>query len=143
MGRSGGQTWPRRNQRQEHPTPGIVRQSETRPSQHLHRNQGWPRGIHQTDWSTIKPTISCCPTRFKASINKVKTRTYPGTGTGSDHDLVQTNLKLKARRLICDVEKPQDPNVPLAADSKEVQQLMSTAREVLGRQRTKKAVGHK
>lgn len=35
------------------------------------------------------------PRCFKSSINKTKTRTYPGANIGSDYGLVPTNLKLK------------------------------------------------
>ena len=59
------------------------------------------------------------PKRFKSSINKPKTRTYPGADVGSDHDLVlmTTKLKLKSNfktgkpRIQYDLEKLKDPEV--------------------------------
>ena len=59
------------------------------------------------------------PQRFKSSINKPKTRTFPGTDVGSDHDLVmmtinlrlQKNQKNKNPQIRSDIEKLQDPNI--------------------------------
>ena len=39
------------------------------------------------------------PPRFKLSINKAKTRTYPGADVDSDHDLVLMVMKLKLNKL--------------------------------------------
>ena len=58
------------------------------------------------------------PQRFKSSVNKPKTRTFPGTDVGSDHDLVimtknlrlQKNQKNKNPQIRFDIEKLQDPN---------------------------------
>ena len=38
------------------------------------------------------------PQRFKSSINKASTRTYPGADIYSDYDLVLCNLKIKFKR---------------------------------------------
>ena len=59
------------------------------------------------------------PQRFKSSINKAKTRTFPGADIGSDHDLVMTSVRLKLKTKRCprsprirfDLEKLNDPNV--------------------------------
>jgi len=59
------------------------------------------------------------PQRFKSSINKAKTRTYPGADIGSDHDLVLASFKLKLKcqrktpssRLRFDIEKLKDQTV--------------------------------
>ena len=59
------------------------------------------------------------PQRFKSSINKANTRTYPGADIGSDHDLVMTTIKLKLKasrgsrntRMHLDLEKLKDPKV--------------------------------
>ena len=59
------------------------------------------------------------PQRFKSSINKPKTRTFPGADVGSDHDLVmmtvnlrlQKNRKNKNPRIRFDIEKLHDPNI--------------------------------
>ena len=59
------------------------------------------------------------PCRFKSSINKAKTRTYPGADIGSDHDLVLMVLKLKLRknsktatpRIKFNLDKLVDPEV--------------------------------
>ena len=106
------------------------------------------------------------PQRYKSSINKAKTRTFPGADIGSDHDLVMTTIKLKLKAKRCpknprirfDLEKLTDPEVAdifqaqvggkfaalnllisdvdtLASDFREV--LLTTAEEVLGRQRKK------
>ena len=39
------------------------------------------------------------PRRFKSSINKAKTRTYPGADVGSDHDFGRMVMKLKVNKL--------------------------------------------
>ena len=59
------------------------------------------------------------PHRIKCSINKPKTRTFPGADVGSDHDLVmmtknlrlQKNQKNKNPQIRFDIEKLQDPNI--------------------------------
>ena len=59
------------------------------------------------------------PKQFKSSINRAKTRTYPGADIGSDHDLVMLNMKLKLKstkqtrntRIKFDLEKLKDPNI--------------------------------
>ena len=59
------------------------------------------------------------PKRFKSSINKPKTRTFPGADLGSDHDLVLLTSKLKLKknfkagqsRIKYDLEKLKDPEV--------------------------------
>ncbi|GFR77600.1 RNA-directed DNA polymerase from mobile element jockey-like [Elysia marginata] len=59
------------------------------------------------------------PQRYKSSINKAMTRTYPGADIGSDHDLVLATFKLKLNserkakspRLHFDLEKLKDPNI--------------------------------
>ena len=38
------------------------------------------------------------PQRFKSSIHKASTRTYPGADIYSDHDLVLCNLTIKLKR---------------------------------------------
>ena len=38
---------------------------------------------------------------FKSSINKAKTKTFPGADIGSNHDLVMTTLKLKLKAKHC------------------------------------------
>ena len=37
-------------------------------------------------------------TRFKSSINKATTRTYPAADIYSDHEMVLCNIKLKLKR---------------------------------------------
>ena len=59
------------------------------------------------------------PQRFKSSINKAMTRTFPGADIGSDHDLVLAafKLKLRAKRsprspcILFDLEKLKDPEI--------------------------------
>ena len=54
------------------------------------------------------------PQRFKSSIHKSSTRSYPGAVINSDHDLVLCNMRLKLRsqnmkksnRIRFDLEKP-------------------------------------
>ena len=106
------------------------------------------------------------PQRFKSSINKANTRTFPGADIGSDHDLVMSTLKLKLKAKRCpknprirfDLEKLKDPKIAdvfqaqvggkfaalqildkdvdtLANGIKDV--LLTTAEEVLGRERKK------
>ncbi|GFR92330.1 craniofacial development protein 2-like [Elysia marginata] len=104
------------------------------------------------------------PQRYKSSINKAMTRTYPGSDIGSDHDLVLATFKLKLNskrkakspRLHFDLEKLKDPNISetfraqiggkfaaLTLIDNDVdtmanslkEVLVSTAEEVLGRKR--------
>ena len=107
------------------------------------------------------------PQRFKSSINKANTRTFPGADIGSDHDLVLTTIKLKlkakkqpkSQRMRFDLEKLKDPavieifqaniggkfaalttiddDVEILANSIK-EVLTSAAEETLGRSRTKK-----
>ena len=59
----------------------------------LSRRTTWHRrdgNVHnQIDYILIQK-------RFKSSVNKAKTRTFPGADIGSDHDLVLMTLKLKS-----------------------------------------------
>ncbi|PVD33204.1 hypothetical protein C0Q70_04455 [Pomacea canaliculata] len=58
------------------------------------------------------------PQRFKSSINKAQTRSFPGADIGSDHNLVLTSLKLKLKlrrdnkspRIRFNLEKLKDPD---------------------------------
>ena len=106
------------------------------------------------------------PQRFKSSINKAKTRSFPGADIGSDHDLVMTTLKLKLRankcarttRIHLDLEKLKDPRVAEAFQAQVggkfaalsllnsdidtlanniTSTLISSAEEVLGKKRHK------
>ncbi|XP_071500074.1 uncharacterized protein [Diadema antillarum] len=87
------------------------------------------------------------PQRFKSSINKANTRTFPGADIGSDHDLVLTTIKLKLNSKYpeaVEIFKAQvggkfavlsvlDNDIDtLAGNIKEV--LLTTADEVLGKQ---------
>ena len=59
------------------------------------------------------------PQRFKSSINKAQTRTFPGADIGSDHDMVLLTLRLKLKtqkkhnnpRIRFNVDKLKDPQV--------------------------------
>ncbi|XP_076454867.1 uncharacterized protein LOC143289703 [Babylonia areolata] len=59
------------------------------------------------------------PQRYKSSINKANTRTFPGADIGSDHDLVLATFKLKLKckrcprnpRIRFDLEKLKDPEI--------------------------------
>ena len=59
------------------------------------------------------------PQRFKSSINKANSRSFPGADVGSGHDLVHTTIKLKLKtkrftnspRTRFDLEKPKDPKI--------------------------------
>ena len=61
------------------------------------------------------------PRKFKSSINKAQTRTYPGDDNdiGSDHDLVLTTVRLKLKankktkspRIRFNLEKLKDQKV--------------------------------
>ena len=106
------------------------------------------------------------PWHFKSSINKAKTRTYPGADIGSDHDLVLLVMKVKLKkkqkptnpRIKFDLEKLDDPEVAeifqariggrfaaLNLLDKDINDLITsfneavreTAEEVVGRQRKK------
>ena len=106
------------------------------------------------------------PQRYKSSINRAKTRTYPGADIGSDHDLVLATIKLrlkcqraqKSHRIRFDLEKLKDPEVEeifqaqiggkfaaLASLDNDIdtlagnikEVLITTADEVLGRRKRK------
>ena len=59
------------------------------------------------------------PQRYKSSINKANTRTFPGADIGSDHDLVMATFKLKldskrrpkSSRICFDLDKLKDPQI--------------------------------
>ena len=59
------------------------------------------------------------PQRFKSSIIKTSTRTYPGATINSDHDLVLCNIKMKlclkkkerSNRIRYDLEKLRNPQI--------------------------------
>lgn len=107
------------------------------------------------------------PRRFKSSINKAQTRSFPGADIGSDHNLVLTSLKLKLKlkrdskspRIRFNLEKLKDPEVEavfqaqvggrfaaLATLDCDIdtlagnikEVLLSTAKEVLGKRRKRK-----
>ena len=107
------------------------------------------------------------PRKFKSSINKAQTRTYPGADIGSDHDLVLTTVRLKLKankknkspRIRFNLEKLKDQNVAevfqatlggkfaaldfINEDIESIQDKFNTAitetsEEVLGRERQKK-----
>ena len=106
------------------------------------------------------------PRRFKSSINRAKTRTYPGADIGSDHDLVLLNMKLRLKkkpntsnpRIKFNLERLRDPAIAeifqaqlggrfaalnvLDTDLNDLttdfnEAVCETAEEVLGRQRKK------
>ncbi|MGL4418375.1 MAG: reverse transcriptase domain-containing protein [Plesiomonas shigelloides] len=108
------------------------------------------------------------PQRFKSSINKAQTRSFPGADIGSDHNLVLTSIKLKlttskpdckSPRIRFDLQKLKDPAileifqaqvggrfaalVTLDCDVDTLagtvkEVLTSTAEKVLGKQRKRK-----
>ena len=107
------------------------------------------------------------PRRFKSSINKAQTRSFPGADIGSDHNLVLTRLKLKLKtnqsnktpRIRFNLDKLNDPEIAeifqaqvggkfaaLATIDQDVETLannlkealITSAEEVIGRQRSKK-----
>jgi exonuclease III len=107
------------------------------------------------------------PRRFKSSINKAQTRSFPGVDIGSDHNLVLTRLKLKLKsnrsnkssRIRFNLDRLKDPKVAeifqaqvggkfaaLTIVNQDVDNLantlkevlISTAEEVIGRKRSKK-----
>ena len=57
--------------------------------------------------------------RFQSSVNMVKTRSFPGTDTGSDHELVMMTFRLRLQRvqnqgsirIRFSLEKLMDPNI--------------------------------
>ena len=106
------------------------------------------------------------PRRFKSSVNKAKTRTYPGADIGSDHDLVLLVMKMKLKkrqkpanpRIKFDLERLEDPEIAEIFEAKiggrfaalnildkDINELttsfnegvLETAEEVVGRQRKK------
>ena len=106
------------------------------------------------------------PRRFKSSINRAKTRTYPGADVGSDHDLVLLNFKIRLKkknqpnqpRIRFDLDKLKDPEIvevfqaqlggrfaALSLLDGDIDALtnnfnetvLKTAEEVIGRQRKK------
>ena len=107
------------------------------------------------------------PRRFKSSINRAKTRSYPGADVGSDHDLVLLTIKIRLKknktpthsRIKFDIEKLKDPSVAqtfqaqlggrfaalsiIGTDINELtasfnEVIKTTAAEVLGKKRKKK-----
>ena len=66
------------------------------------------------------------PQRFKSSINKSNTRSFPGAYTGGDHDLVLTTIKLKLKTkhftkslsIRFDLEKLKDPKIAEVLETK-------------------------
>ena len=106
------------------------------------------------------------PQRFKSSINKAQTRTFPGADIGSDHDLVMMSFQLKLKtkrngrspRIRFDLEKLRDPAISKAFQAQvggkfaalnfvdsdvdtlaeDINEVLrSTASEVLGKRRKK------
>ena len=107
------------------------------------------------------------PQRFKSSINKAGTRTFPGADIGSDHDLVMMSMRIRLKRVShqepsrirFDVDKLKDPEVDAIFQAKiggkfavlrlldqdidslteEFNEVVrTTAEEVLGKRRVKK-----
>ena len=107
------------------------------------------------------------PQRYKSSINKANTRTFPGADIGSDHDLVLMTIKLKLKaqrttknpRIRFDLEKLKDPEIVEVFQAKiggkfaalnfldsdvdtmaaDIKDvLLSSAAEVLGKEKRKK-----
>lgn len=66
------------------------------------------------------------PQKLKSSINKAKTRTFPGADIGSDHDMVLLTLKLKLKknnkqgspRIRFNVDKLNDPEIASIFEAK-------------------------
>ena len=62
-------------------------------------SRGWtwhsPNGQHhnQIDYNLLKQ-------RFRSGINTAKTGSFPGADTGSDRDLVMTNLRLRLKKIV-------------------------------------------
>ena len=110
--------------------------------------------------------------RFKSSVNKVKTRTYPVVVIGSDHDFVLLVMKLISKKIkkpansrikfnrgrfedleIAEIFKAQiDGRFPtlnlLGKDINELttrfnEAVLETAEKVFGRERKKQATGNK
>ena len=106
------------------------------------------------------------PQRFKSSVNKAKTRTFPGADIGSDHDMVLANFKLKLKakrspkssRISFDLDQLKDPEIAHAYQARvggkfaalnlidqdidtlanhTKEVLLTTAQEVLGKRRKK------
>ena len=65
------------------------------------------------------------PQRFKSSINKANTRSFPGVHIGSDHELVPTTIRLKLKtkhftkspRIRFDLEKLKDQKTRSSGNS--------------------------
>ena len=139
--------------------------ANTPHSNKLSRAATWQapnRQVHnQTDFILI-------PERFKSSINEANTRTFPGADTDSNHDLVLSIIKLKVKvkhlmkspHIRFDLEKLKDQKIAEVFQAKvdgkfaalcifdsdldtllTSQVLLSTAEEVLGRQRKKIQTG--
>ena len=57
--------------------------------------------------------------RFRSSINRAQTQSFPGADVGSDHDMIMMNFRLRLKkirrlknaRIKFDLEKLKDPNV--------------------------------
>ena len=68
------------------------------------------------------------PQRFKSSINKASTRTYPGAVIYSDHDLVLCNLQLKLKRK----QHTNSKRIKLNTDKLLNEKMKSTYQEEIG-----------
>ena len=79
--------------------------------------RSWRTTWHSPDGNTQNQIdYILTPQRFKSTINKPETRTFPCADVGSDHDLVMMTINLKNRkdknpRIRFDTEKLQDPNI--------------------------------
>ena len=121
----------------------------------LSRTASWyaPNGqVHNQVDSILKPQ------RLKSSIDKTNTRSFRSADIGSDGDIVLTIVKFKLKtkrftkspRILFDLKKLKDPKIAevfqatigrkfevLSVLESDVDTLLSTAEEVLGRQRKK------
>uniref|UniRef100_H3ABM4 Reverse transcriptase domain-containing protein n=1 Tax=Latimeria chalumnae TaxID=7897 RepID=H3ABM4_LATCH len=76
-------------------------------------------GFFQTERSITGIDYILIKKCFQSSINMAGTRTFPGVGVGSGHDLIAMTLKMKLKkhprpantRIRYDLEKLKDPNV--------------------------------
>ena len=71
---------------------------------------------HSSDGVTLQIDYILAPRRFKSSINRAKSATFPGGDINIDHDLVTMTVKLKLKkslgpRLKFNLEKLKDPEV--------------------------------